>query len=189
MTRVLAYLLIFLLIPCSLHASLYIQHSLFYHTHDDDAENFNYSRMNNYLFIGASIDKKKKFYLGQSVHIWSKEHQADSSSQTSEISITELGPRFIWFLNDAKTWRIGGAWHPYAKGDRTIDGENQEVSGSSYMGSIAYHFKLSKRFYMGGSINYHAYTVDSKVVENTEEDVSESYTAIMPMLEFSIRFR
>lgn len=169
-------------------ASFFIQHSTSYYTHDDNVDELKYLKMNNFSFIGASLDKKRSFFLGQSLHIWNKEHKDSNDSTQSTISITELGPRALLFLDDSKSWVISGTFNPYAKGTRTVKGISQEVSGMSYLVSFAYQIKVTKKFHLGASVNYHSLSISKKVVSEQETSTSDTYTNIIPMLDLSIRF-
>lgn len=172
-----------------LHASFFIQHSLSYHTHDDDADYLSYNKMNNLLFLGASLDKSNRLFLGQSIHMWSKTHKASQGGAESDISITELGPRILYYFNDERTWMVSLVYNPYARGTRTINGQEEELSGSGYLLNFAYQIKISKSLFLGASVNYHSFSVSKSSVNNTETEVSQSYTSMMPMLDISFRFR
>lgn len=176
------------LFPIMSHGALFLQYSGFYHTHEDDGEQFEYSRTYNYLVVGGALDNKESFFISWSTLLWSKTYKSGSGSTENEISIMELGPKVIWFMDDRKTIYISAAYHPYAKGDRTVDGTSQDVSGTSYLATLGYQLKVSRSFYLGASLNYHALSLSEKTVENTATDISESHTAVIPMLEFSIRF-
>jgi hypothetical protein len=147
--------------------------------------------MKNMLFVGASIGGAEKFYFGQSVLIHSYTFNA-SSSATGTLSITEIGPRFIWFINDRMTWNFSFAWHPYAKGKRSLtsSSESTDTSGSSMIVTLAYQLPVTKTFYLGASLNYYSYSVTKDTTSSgTSTDVSQSYTHIVPMFDISFRFR
>lgn len=167
---------------------LLIQHAFNYHSHSDDVENFSYNRMNNYLFIGASINKSERFFLGQSVHIWNKTHQAGSDGEASTISLTELGPRVVFLIGPLFRWHVSVAYHIYTKGTRSIEGSSEKISGSAMMGSLGYQIRLSKVFYMGASLHYHSMSITESVEDSEQTDVTNSYTTIIPAIEFSLRF-
>lgn len=144
--------------------------------------------MNNYLFFGASLGDF--FFLGQSIHMYSLSVNS-VDSQTSELSMQEIGPRFVWFLDDAREWNISFAYHPYAKGERVLlsSSTTEKISGSSMVVSFAYQLKLTKSIHLGASINYFTLSVTEKTADEQAEEVSQSYSGIMPMFDLSIRFR
>ncbi len=187
--KTITFLLLILIIIPQANAAFIIQHSFFYNSDEDDVEDFTYSRMNNLLFMGASLNRNQTFFLGQSVHLISKSHQASSSSEESSLSLTELGPRLIYFLDIERTWSFSLTYNPYARGNRTIDGTEEDISGSSIIGGFGYQLKLTKTLRLGASLNYYMMSVSSKTVSNTKTEVSESYSTIIPMIDFALQFR
>ena len=189
MKALIAILLISLsLFSSTANASFMMQYSFLYFSDSDDVEEFSYSKMNNMIFVGASIDRSQQIFLGQSIQMWSKSHEVDGGD-VSEISITELGPRIIYFLDQARRWGFSATYNPYCIGTRTVAGQEETISGSSYMASMGYQLYVTKTFQMGASINYYGVSISEKSISNTETDVSESYSGIIPMLEFAMKFK
>jgi hypothetical protein len=94
-------------------SSLYMQYSFFYHTHADDVDNFEYTRMNNVFFLGASFDSGQRIYFGQGVHQWTKENTTGESTPASDITLLELGPMLFgkfWPFADFTTQVISGSF-------------------------------------------------------------------------------
>lgn len=52
-----------------------------------------------------------------------------------------------------------------------------------------YRFRLSRLFALGASIHYHSLSLDEEKIGSTENNVSDSITHFMPMLEISILTR
>lgn len=171
----------------SADAKFYGQLSTTYSTSEDDAENFSFNRMMNMLYAGGSIDGGGRFYIGWNYFMWSR--TTDNDGTESEISLTEQGPRFLFFFNEMRTLGLSASWHPYVKGERTLSGTNQELSGSGYTASFLYHLKVNNKFYMGFSVNYHSATLDEQTVGTTLTEITESYSNIVPMIDLSFRFR
>lgn len=188
MKKLKLYLIIFLsTFSLTSSAAFTLQWSTIYVNDEDDSSNFSYNKMNNSVFLAASFDKSQKFYFGQHLLSFSREFQ--SGSETVSISTTELGPKFLYYFSQAKTVFVSGSWNPYTKGDRTSSSATEEISGSSIITSLGYHIKLSKKFLLGASVNYHALSI-SKVTEGSSEtDVSQSYTSIYPMIELAFHFK
>ncbi len=184
-------LILFLLITATTEAKFYLQHSIGYNSYTENVQNTKYGHLQNMLFVGASIGGSKRFYFGQSVYIHNFTfNTSDSSSGT--MSVTEIGPRFIYFLNDRMTWNISFAWHPYAKGTRTLPTatESTDVTGSAMIASLAYQLPVTKRFYLGASLNYYSYSItEDTTAAGVTSEVSQSYTQIVPMFDISIRFK
>lgn len=182
----LTILLVFLLLSLNAHAAFMFQHSFLYYSDSDDAQNVESTRMNNYSFISASLDNMNKFYIGQSIHAWSKTGK-ESNGTEIDMSMLELGPRLLYFFNNERNVHVSFSYNMYAKGTRKVAGVSQDIEGTSMMGSLGYQLKITKTFYMGASINYYSLTLSEKTVDNTTSKVSDKYTAILPMLEFSLR--
>lgn len=183
---IMAALLLFLPINKA-HSSIYAQYSLSYMSDEDNVNEFSYSRLGNLLFIGANVDIAQRWVLGWNFYLWSRDTQ--SSGTTESVSLTELGPRFLIFINEDRNFYFSAAYHPYVRGTLTKNSTEEEVSGSGYIVTLGYQFKASKTIYFGASLNYQSTTLDTSTVSNVETDVSYAYTKILPMIELSIRFR
>jgi len=185
----LVYALLLLCIPCWSYASFIIQYSNLYHTwQDDGAENFSYSRMTNGIFIGASFDKGSRLYIGPSYHMYSKSHTAGSGSTASELSVTAFGAEAIFFLDAMYRWKLNLTYNFALSGDRTLAGVSQKVDGSGYLIGFGYQLPLSKHFWVGGSLSYRSTSISKYTVSTTTTEVTQGYTDITPLLEFSLRF-
>ncbi len=163
------------------------QYSLFYNTYSDDAENFNYSRMNNGFFGGASLGRGTRFFLGPSYYMWSKSHQASSGSTASEVSFTEFGATLVTYIDQACQWKLELTYNPMVKGERSLASETADLDGTGYRASLGYQLKLGGKFYLGAAINYHTVSLSTQVVNNTESDISKTYSNISPTLEIAFR--
>lgn len=184
-------LIILFLFSSQAQARFYIQHSVGYESYTENLENTKFGYVNNYFFMGASIGGAEKFYLGQSVYIHSFSFNADATN-TGTLSVTEIGPRFVYFFNDRMTWNISFAYHPFAKGTRTLTSStaSTETTGSSMIGTLAYQLPVSKTFYLGASLNYYTYSVTKdRTTAGVSTVVTEKYTHIVPMFDLSFRFR
>lgn len=181
--------LLFMFIPTIAMPGFIVQESLLYHSWSDDVDDFSYNRLNNWLFFGAGLNKNNTFFLGYSYYQWSKEHIKSDGADPSKMSITEFGVQLTWFLGDKANWKISGTYSPYVRGTRTLATVDQEIDGKSYIGSFGYQFPIGKTFFIGGSFNYYNLNVSSYTVDDDATEVSETYTDIFPMLEFSMRFR
>lgn len=171
------------------YAGVFAQYSL---GHDSDADTvanstFTYSRMQNMLYVGATIGADQKLVFGWNFYLWNRSQKAGTGT-TQEVSLTELGPRITYFFNMERNFYISAAYHPYVKG--TITGtQNEEVSGSGYLASMGYQHKASKLIYIGASLNYQATGIDKSTVAQTESTVSYKYNMIYPLIEISFRFK
>lgn len=188
--RILFYILCPLLfLSNDSYAGFFTQYSLGYDSDEDTASNstFTYGRMQNMIYVGATIGANQKLVLGWNFYLWNRSQKAGTGT-TKEVSLTELGPRLTYFFNMERNFYLSTAYHPYARG--TITGtQTEEVSGSGYLASIGYQHKASKQIYIGASLNYQATSIDKSTVSQTESTVSYEYNMIYPLIEVSFRFK
>lgn len=183
-------ILTFILFTQSALAGLFLNYSLNYHTETDggDTEAFNLARMNNNIFIGSTVDGPQKMIIGTNFASWNKTQSKGEGDTEKEISLLDMGLRFHLYMTQMRTWYLSATYNLYSRGTGTVNGETADFDGSGYMVSFGYHLKTSKRFSMGASIMYHSSTITSSIVDNTESEVTDTYTAIYPMIEMALRY-
>lgn len=180
-------LLISLFLINSAHAAFMINTMSGYFSTTDSKTNTNTNDTTNHIFIGASLGSKQRFFVGQNITLFS--HQI-AATNTDKVSTMELGPRIIYFFTDNNVFYTTLGWNPYAKGTRTVSGTTEKVSGSALLFGAGVEVKINSNFHIGGSINYHSLSVtESTSASNVTTTVSQSYTALMPMINLSLRFR
>lgn len=186
--KVFKSIFIFILISLSTHGAFTLQLAGNYTSDSDDVTEFEYSKMNGALYIGASFDKKDQLYLGQNVSLFTRTF-SESGTET-EVSVTEIGPKFIWYFSPERQGHITLTWNPYAQGERKTSSDTEDISGWSYQIAFGYHLKISRVVRLGATINYHVLNI-SKATDstNTESEVTQAYTNIMPMIELAFHFR
>lgn len=185
-------LLCLLLFTSSLaQASFYMDYKLNYQTETDKGDqSFNSNRIMHSLYLAASMDRDKQFFIGQSIISWNKsQQQGEDSSNEFTMNLLELGPRLHYYFTQARTWYTSFTYNFYSKGKSKLAGTDGDVRGSGYVASLGYHYDLSRTIGIGASLNYHSVSIDERKVGSTTSDVSETYTATVPMLEIAFRFR
>lgn len=181
---------IYLLNTTSVFAGLFFQNSTNYSTDTDNSTHkLNYSTLHNITFIGADIGSSGKWVLGQNVHYFSRSESDGVNTTATPITMLELGPRFQYFFDQARTVYFMAAYNIYAKGTRKISNQDQKVDGSSYDVALGVNLKVSRVTYFGVSMNYHSLSLSQKLVGTTETDISDTYSQVYPTLDFSFRFR
>lgn len=184
MKLLVCYLLLF---TTSAQAAFLFHYGLNYGTEKDDTSGGSYEtkRMFHKLTLAASVNQAKTVYFGWNINKWNSSVK-DGTNQEHTYSVLEMGPKFVWFLNENYTWYVGAEWNPYARGDSSKAGVSQKITGSAYGAGLGYRYRLSKSMGLGASINYHNLSISEKKISNTSTDVSDKVSGIMPMLEFSI---
>lgn len=183
-------LIILLLLPITSQAAFLLQYGLNYSNEQDDSgvEEYEKSRTFHKAYLGASVNGKKTLYFGWNVNSWSSEISKGSSPENS-YSLLEMGPRLVWFTNENHNLYFTAEWNPYARGDREKANVSREVQGSSMAVGIGYRFRLSRLFGLGASLHYHRLGLDEEKIGSTENNISDTITHFMPMLEISILTR
>lgn len=171
-------------------AAFFMQYSLNYESDTDsgDAQEFSYSKMNNTIFVAATLDMAKQFSIGQSFTSWTKTQSKGSGDTETSLTLMEFGPKFFYYFTQNKTWFSSLTYNFYVSGTGKISGSDVDVSGSSLVGAVGYHYRISKLLAMGGSLNYHQTTITNTIDGSTTNTVSNVYTSIYPMLELTIRY-
>lgn len=172
-----------LLLPTLAQAKFMLQYGLHYSsdtekTEDDDVKT---SKTFHKLFLGGSVNQRKTLFFGWNINSWSNDKGVDDGN----YSMTEMGPRLTYYFSENYNFFATAEWNPYAKGDR----EPEEVSGSSLGVGIGYRFKLSRSLGFGAGIYYHSLSLKEAKEGNTEENISDSKTSLMPMLELTFMTR
>jgi hypothetical protein len=178
-----------LISPQFAEAGFWLQPSIHYATDTDDNTNYENAASHYSFVLGATFGKKANWVVGQSVVSWARTEGSDTTDPANEISMLELGPRIMYLFGKDRNFYISGTYNFYAKGTRTIAGDEAEIDGSSILGSFGVQMKGSKKFYLGFSINYHATSISKSTVDNTSEDVTNSYSRIYPAIDLSFRFK
>ena len=183
-----AIIFLSLVSPKESFGALTFQIQTFYNSDTDDADNFEYTNMTNSFFLGATVNTKKTFFLGWAATLLNRTYNTGSSE--TEVATTEIGPEVLFYTSEAKSVFISLNWNPFVSGDKTSSSSTLEISGSSYNVALGYQLKVSKTFRLGASLNYHAMSITKTTnSSNVSTEVSQSYTSIVPMLEFAFHFK
>lgn len=173
--------------PITAKASFLLQYGLNYSSQKDssDAGDFEESRIFHKAFIGASVNARKTLFFGWNINSWSSSLSQGTAAEDT-YNILEMGPRLQWFTNEDYNLYFSAEWNPYAKGEREKLGTKRDISGSGLGVGVGYRFKLSRFMGFGASLHYHSLNIKEEKVNSTENNISDSVTNLMPMLEFTI---
>jgi hypothetical protein len=177
------------LLPTTVNASLMLQYGLNFSKSSDETSGDDHEVGKSFhkIFLGASIDGGQKLIFGWNINSWSSTVTKDEAQD--EYSVLEMGPKFLWFMNENKNFYTSIEWNPYATGTRTKSNDEKDITGTSVGFSFGYRFRLSKNFGLGASLNYHALSLKKETLDSTESTISDKITNLMPMLEISIMTR
>lgn len=178
-------LLLILIFPFNTQASFLMNYGINYSSETEDSDNeYKKSRTFHKLLLGASVNQRKTLYFGWNINSWSS--SLSKFSQEDNYSLTEMGPRMLWYTSDAYRWYLSLEWNPYVRGKREKSDISRDLSGSSYGVGIGYRYRISRLFGIGASLNWHKVKFDEETINSTENSISDSMSHIMPMLELSI---
>jgi hypothetical protein len=190
--KLLKLLVLVLIFACSLSekinaAGLIIDMNVNYQTDSDNVQTYSYGTTIAQGFLGAAISKSGQLFFGQNICSFARTYTTSGVSYAYQT--LELGPRFSFYLDAAKTWVITAIWNPYAQGTRTDNSVVDDIKGSSMEFGLGYQVKVSKKVSLGVMVNYHTLNI-TKVVSaaKAETTVSSSYTSLYPMVSLSLRF-
>ncbi len=183
-----AFLFLILLLPVPAFARLLINYDLNYSSQKTDStskeEN---SRTFHKVFIGGSLNDRKTFFFGWNINSWNT--SSKSGVTKTDYSMLEMGPKLLWFLNENYNLFVAAEWNPYARGTRKVGTTSEKISGSSYGAGIGYRFRISRFIGIGASVYYQTTSVDEAKVGSTSNNVSDSVSHVMPMIELSAMFK
>lgn len=144
--------------------------------------------MRNMFFLGATFWNRHGV-MGWNALIWNKSETNTTGGQPAELSLQEMGPRFIFALGGARRFYVSLAYNFYVSGTRTSGGEEKEISGTSTLMGIGYQLPMSKTAYWGFSVHYHSVSLAKETDESDQTtDITDGLTYTFPMLELSLRF-
>jgi outer membrane protein assembly factor BamA len=180
-------LLLILALPLSANAAFLLQYGLNYSSQVDGSDDgeFEETRTFHKALLAASVNGKKTLFFGWNINSWSSALSQGTADEDT-YSMLEMGPRLQWFVNENYNLYFTAEWNPYAKGERDKAGSSRDISGSSMGFGIGYRFRLSRNLGFGAAIHYHTLSLDEEKVGSTENNVSDTVTNLMPMLEFTL---
>jgi hypothetical protein len=185
-------LLIATLIFMSAHAraaDFVFDANVFYFTDDftyDDTPN-TYSRLMWDVTPAFTLTKKGRFVLGWNYASYT--FTENPGTETS-LTVTDMGPKFMYYLNKDKTWVFAFTYNLITKADYTAAGASAtELRGSSMKGEFGYMPMMWERVYMGAKLNYYQASFNEEITGETALDqVSHSRTVIYPTFAMTIRW-
>lgn len=180
-------LLVCLMLKADAATSLALTYNLNYDSTKDKSVNEpnTTSRTYHKIFLGASVNDNKSFFLGLNTNKWSNSIKQGNGHTEDTYSLTEFGPKILWFVSESRNWYFSADYNPVAKGTRTIQGVDSDLKGSSYGFSLGYRFKIAHRIGIGASITQVTTKFKKESVGGSENSINDSISFLMPMIELS----
>lgn len=137
--------------------------------------------------LGFAIDNQSQYLVGWEYTMHTVNNQ--SSTATTAYSSSQMGPRFLWILNRAKTWSLGVAYLLVTKGTYTTTGTSEAWTGTAIKADGGYNFVLSEKSMIGLRLNYSSASYTSKLVGSTTySTVSNAAVYMYPSIYFIYLF-
>lgn len=136
------------------------------------------------LCLGFGVYKNNTIVIGWNYANYSSSET--SASVTTTYSSTQMGPKFIFFLNKDHNWRLGAAYNLISTATYQNGSNASETwKGSGYAIDVGYQFELSDSLLFGARINYSLSNYNEKLIGAAYSAVSNSQTYIYPSLAVS----
>ena len=131
--------------------------------------------------LGFTIDKKGQYLVGWGYNMVST---TEAGTGTTVYSSTQMGPRFLWFVDKSKNWSVAFAYYLVTSATYTPDGGTAEKwKGTGLKLDAGYNFPVNDSFSLGVRMNYSSATYIEKLTNDTTyEQVSYTNSQIYPSL-------
>ena len=163
------------------------QYSGGYTSYTNDNDEIGFTRMLNAVYLGASVGRKTRFMIGPSYTMWNQGHKNSSGNETS-ISMTEFGATVLVYLNKSLNWKFSGTYCMSVNGTRKTGAIEETLKGNAMRFGFGYHAPITEAFAIGGTLSYQVTSLTSSIINNTETEIDQSYSQIIPMIELAWRY-
>jgi hypothetical protein len=134
------------------------------------------SRMFVEVSLGFGIDHESRYLVGWNYGMFTT---SDTTTTTTSYSSTQMGPRFVWFMNKAKTWSLGIGYNLVTTATFTPAGGTAEVwKGTALKFDVGYNFPLSENWFVGVRMNYSSASYSERLVGSTTYS-TVGYTSVL----------
>jgi hypothetical protein len=190
------FIFFFAFFPSFLFAGFYMQNTLGFQnsqsfiplilSNDDNLQNQQLSRFFNILSLGATFGKSNDWVIGQNFMIWTL--QEKRAENLHKHSFFETGPRLQYFWNKNQNFYTAISYHFLGRGKRSINGESDEVSGTSLLFSTGLSLPLTSALFFGTSLNWHQISLKSRTFQQQQETINQNYKNLFFSIDLSYRF-
>lgn len=140
------------------------------------------------FMVGFPVTKKKSFIVG-----WNYDGMSftdNDGTGATTLTITDMGPKFVYYVDKDRTWVLGFTYNLITKGAYTPNGGTQtELRGSSMRFEAGYTPMMWENVFIGAKIVYYKATFAEEITNETSlEQVSYGRTAIYPAFALTVRW-
>jgi hypothetical protein len=131
--------------------------------------------------IGFRIDKAGEYLVGWGL---ASHSVSDSAGSNETYASTQMGPRFRWMIDKAKTWSLGLAYLIVTTGTYSGGaGASETWKGTAFHADVGYNLPLEDRLFFSFRYNYSSATYNERLVNSTTySTVGYNKTFIYPSL-------
>lgn len=139
------------------------------------------------VMLGIPVAAKKRFILGWNYDSYGLVDNPGGSPTT--LTITDMGPKLMYYLNKDQSWVIAFTYGLINKGSYSSGGAATVLQGSSMRGELGYVPQISESFSVGAKLNYYKATFTEQIANQTTiTKVTDSRTLIYPSLVMTLKF-
>ncbi len=177
----------FLVVPKA-SATFFFDFNGFYFSDNLKEANTNtYSRMFYDVTLGFSIDKAGFYQVGWD-YVGHSTSDKDASA-TVTYTATQMGPRFVFYLDKKRFWRTSLAYNLVSSATYNDGTTPTTWRGSALVGDFGYQLPIGESSALGLRINYSQASYSETLVGGTTyTKVSYSRTLIYPSLAITFEF-
>jgi hypothetical protein len=152
------------------------------------SDNQTSTRMFGDLALGLDVDKKGQWILGWNVGYVSAADQ--STGSTTTYTVTEMGPKFGYFLDKERIYGIWATYNLVVNGAYSTGGGTAETwRGSSIKIELGVTPPINTEMFAGVKLIYHSETFNESLIGSTNySQVAYTRSFIYPSLNFSMRY-
>ena len=134
------------------------------------------------LAVTIKLDKKGQWFVGWAYNYISI---SESGTTTSEFGLTEMGPRFGYYIDKQKIWSLTFTYNLQSTADYSSGGTSAEWRGTSMKGEVGYTPPISETVHAGIKLNYYQANFSEQFVNTTTfSTISNSRSIIYPSIAF-----
>ena len=130
--------------------------------------------------IGFRIDKPGQYLVGWG---YASHSESTTGTTTTTYASTQMGPRFLWFIDKKKAWSFGFAYYLVTSASYTASGSSETWKGTALHVDGGYNLPLGDDAYFAIRLNYSAASYSEKLVGSTTySTISYTKNYIYPSL-------
>lgn len=114
----------------------------------------------------------------------------DSGTAATSYTSTQMGPKFIWFMNKNRTYSLGFAYLLSSTANYSAGGgaAAETWTGTVMKADLGYNFWVSDSWTAGFHLNYSQASFNRQLISGTYTENSYSRTFIYPTINLAVDF-